>query len=74
MLQGDDLLAYQVIKAIYASNRFSHAVIDVKESEGTVTLIGMVEDFEDREIVEARVRELDGVIEVVNQLHVIDFR
>lgn len=70
MLNHLNDLAYQVIKVIYSSNQFAHACIDVKECQGRITLLGIVETEEDRMIAERRTRAMSGVVEVVNKIRI----
>ena len=64
-------LQHQVQEALSELNELRGAQIDVLDSNGIVTLRGMVPTVAARERAEAIVREMDGVISVINELDVI---
>ena len=64
-------LQHQVQEALSEINELRGAQIDVLDSNGIVTLRGMVPTVDARERAEAIVRGTGGVISVVNELDVI---
>ncbi len=64
---GNDLET-QLTNVLLTTDSIGQAVIEVEESEGTVTLIGSVESESNKFAVEALVRQQDGVTEVINNL------
>ena len=64
-------LQHQVQEALSEINALRGAQIDVLDSNGIVTLRGMVPTVDARERAEAIVRGMDGVVSVVNELDVI---
>lgn len=64
-------LQHQVQEALTEINEMRGARIDVVDSNGIVTLTGMVPTVDARERAEAIVRGMDGVTSVINELDVI---
>ena len=64
-------LQRQVQDALAEINEMRGARIDVLDSNGVVTLTGIVPNVETRERAEAIVRKMDGVISVINELNVV---
>jgi len=64
-------LQHQVQEALSEINELRGAQIDVLDSNGIVTLRGMVPTVDARERAEAIVRGMDSVVSVVNELDVI---
>ena len=64
-------LQHQVQDALAEINEMRDARIDVLNSNGIVTLTGIVPDAETRERAEAIVRGMDGVVNVINELYVV---
>ena len=64
-------LQHQVQEALSEINELRGAQIDVLDSNGIVTLRGMVPTVDARERAEAIVRGMGEVISVVNELDVI---
>lgn len=64
-------LQHQVQGALAEINELRDAQIDVLDSNGIITLRGMVPTVAARERAEAIVRGMDGVISVINELDVI---
>ncbi len=63
-------LQHQVQEALSEINRLRGAQIDVLDSNGIVTLRGIVPTVDARERAEAIVRGMDGVTSVINELDV----
>ncbi|HEX5943064.1 MAG TPA: BON domain-containing protein [Anaerolineales bacterium] len=63
-------LQHQVQEALAEINRLRGAQIDVLDSNGIVTLRGIVPTVDAREQAEAIVRGMDGVTSVINELDV----
>ena len=63
-------LQHQVQEALAEINRLRGAQIDVLDSNGIVTLRGIVPTVDARERAEAIVRGMDGVTSVINELDV----
>lgn len=64
-------LQHQVQEALSEINEMRGARIDVLDSNGIVTLTGIVPTVEARERAEAIVRGMDGVAQVINELNVV---
>ena len=63
-------LQHQVQEALAEINELRGAQIDVLDSNGIVTLRGIVPTVDARERAEAIVRGMDSVISVINELDV----
>ena len=63
-------LQHQVQEALSEINRLRGAQIDVLDSNGIVTLRGIVPTVDARERAEAIVRGMDGVTSVIDELDV----
>lgn len=66
-----DSLQHQVLEALAEINGMRGARIDVLDSNGIVTLTGIVPNVDARERAEAIVRGMDGVTSVINELNVV---
>jgi osmotically-inducible protein OsmY len=64
-------LQHQVQEALAEINEMREAQIDVLDSNGVITLRGMVPTVAARERAEEIVRGMDGVVTVVNELDVV---
>ncbi len=64
-------LQHQVQEALAEINDLRDAQIDVLDSNGIVTLRGVVPTVDARERAEAIVRGMDGVTTVINELDVV---
>jgi osmotically-inducible protein OsmY len=64
-------LQHQVQEALAEINEMRGARIDVLDTNGIVTLTGIVPSVEARERAEAIVRGMDGVTSVINELDVV---
>ena len=64
-------LQHQVQQALGEINEMRDAQIDVLDSNGVITLRGIVPTIAARERAEDIVRGMDGVITVVNELDVV---
>jgi len=62
---------HQVQEALAEINEMRGARIDVLDSNGIVTLTGIVPTVEARERAEAIVRGMNGVTNVINELNVV---
>ena len=62
----DDL----VYVALLTAHDIRHAVIEIKNAQGTVTLKGTVQSEQEKIAAEVLVRQQEGVVEVINQLRV----
>ena len=62
---------HQIQEALAEINEMRGARIDVLNSNGIVTLTGMVPTVEARERAEAILRGMDGVVNVINELNVV---
>ena len=62
---------HQIQEALAEINELRGARIDVLDSNGIVTLTGVVPTVDARERAEAIVRGLDGVTSVINELNVV---
>ena len=64
-------LQHQVQEALAEINEIRDAQIDVLDSNGVITLRGIVPTVAAREKAEEIVRGMDGVVTVVNELDVV---
>jgi osmotically-inducible protein OsmY len=64
-------LQHQIQEALAEINDIRGARIDILDSNGVVTLTGMVPTVDARERAEAIVRGMDGVTSVINELNVV---
>jgi osmotically-inducible protein OsmY len=64
-------LQHQVQEALAEINDMRGARIDILDSNGIVTLTGIVPTVDARERAEAIVRRMDGVTTVINELNVV---
>jgi osmotically-inducible protein OsmY len=64
-------LQHQVQEALAEINDLRDAQIDVLDSNGIVTLRGVVPTVKAREEAESIVRRMDGVTTVINELDVV---
>jgi osmotically-inducible protein OsmY len=64
-------LQHQVQDALAEINDLRGTRIDILNSNGIITLTGIVPDVETRERVESIVRGMDGVTSVINELNVV---
>jgi osmotically-inducible protein OsmY len=62
---------HQIQEALAEINELRGARIDVLNSNGIVTLTGIVPTVEARERAEAILRGMDGVVNVINELNVV---
>jgi hyperosmotically inducible protein len=62
---------HQIQEALAEINEMRGARIDVLDSNGIVTLTGIVPTVEARERAEAILRGIDGVKSVINELNVV---
>jgi osmotically-inducible protein OsmY len=60
-----------VSEVLLISGTLGNAVIEVKDNNGIVTLKGTVESEQDRLVAEELVRQQEGVVRVVNKLHIL---
>ena len=71
MLKVDFDLECLVSEALLISDTLGNAVIEVKDNDGIVTLRGTVESEQDKLVAEALARQQEGVVDIVNNLHVL---
>ena len=64
-------LQHQIQEALAEINEMRGARIDVLDTNGIVTLTGIVPSVDARERAEAIVRGMDGVASVINELNVV---
>ena len=64
-------LQHQIQEALAEINDLRGARIDILDSNGVVTLTGIVPTVDARERAEAIVRGMDGVTSVINELNVV---
>ena len=64
-------LQHEIQEALAEINEMRGAQIDVLDSNGIITLTGIVPTVGAREKAEAIVREMSGVLNVINELNVI---
>lgn len=62
---------HQIQEALVEINEMRGARIDVVDSNGVITLTGIVPTVDARERAEAIVRGVDGVKSVINELNVV---
>ena len=59
-----------VSEALLFSDSLGNVVIEVRDTDGVVTLKGTVESEEDKLAVETLVRQQEGVVDIINNLHI----
>jgi osmotically-inducible protein OsmY len=59
-----------VSQALLFSATIGNAVIEVKDNKGVVTLKGTVESKQDKVTAEQLARQQEGVVDVINNLHI----
>jgi osmotically-inducible protein OsmY len=59
-----------VYEAILITDTMSQAVIEIIEEQGIITLKGTVESEQDKLAAEDLVRQQEGVVDVINNLHI----
>jgi osmotically-inducible protein OsmY len=64
-------LQHQIQDALAEINKLRDAQIDVLDTNGIITLRGMVPTVQARERAEEIVRGMDGVVSVINELDVV---
>ena len=64
-------LQHQVQDALTEINEMRGARIDVLDNNGIVTLTGVVPNNDARERAESIARGMEGVMSVINELHVV---
>lgn len=64
-------LQHQIQDALAEINKLRDAQIDVLDTNGIITLRGMVPTVAARERAEEIVRGMDGVVSVINELDVV---
>lgn len=70
MTRANNDLKSQLMNALLTANGIGKLSIEIRETDGTVTLIGVVESEEDRFEIEALAKEQLGVVDVINELKV----
>ena len=64
-------LQHQIQDALSEINKLRDAQIDVLDTNGIITLTGIVPTVQARERAEEIVRGMDGVVSVINELDVV---
>jgi osmotically-inducible protein OsmY len=64
-------LQHQIQEALAEINELRGARIEVLDTNGVITLTGIVPTVESRERAEAIIRGMDGVTSVINELNVV---
>jgi osmotically-inducible protein OsmY len=62
-----------VCEALLMTNDISQAVIEIEHKEGIITLKGTVQSEKDKLTAEALARQQEGIVEVINKLHILDY-
>ena len=70
-MKENSSLQLQVESALLQDRLTEHADIDVLDSNGIVTLRGIVRSREERDRAEEIVRQVPGVVSVTNELDVV---
>jgi len=60
-----------VSEVLLISDTLGNAVIEVKDNDGIVTLKGTVESEQDKLAAEELARQQQGIVDVVNKLHIM---
>lgn len=68
--QLEKSLQAQVEELLYLHPEFDDQHVHVTEIDGTVTLMGRVQTMLDKNLAESLVKELDGIVNVINLLDV----
>ena len=72
MSRSESNLEDMVSEALLITDDIGHAIIEIEHAEGIITLKGTVESEQDRLIVETLARQQAGVVDVINNLHILD--
>jgi osmotically-inducible protein OsmY len=70
MSRSESNLEELLSEALFITDRISQAVIEITDDDGIITLKGTVESEQDRLSVEALARQHEGVVDVINKLHI----
>jgi osmotically-inducible protein OsmY len=70
MARNESNVEELVCEAILITNSISQAVIEIKDDEGIITLKGTVESEQDKLTAETLARQQEGVVDVINRLHI----
>ena len=72
MSEAGCTVEFLVSEALLISDALGKAVIEVKGNDGIVTLKGMVESEQDWLAAEEIARQQEGVVDVINNLHILN--
>jgi len=72
MSRNENNLQDLVCEALLVKGDISQAVIEIEDNEGIITLKGTVLSEEDRWAAEALARQQEGIVNVINKLHILD--
>jgi len=71
MARSESDLEELVSEVLLITDTIRQAVIEIKDDEGVITLKGTVESEQDRVAAEALTRQQAGVVDVINNLHIL---
>jgi osmotically-inducible protein OsmY len=71
MARSECNLEELVSEVLLITDTIRQAVIEIKDDEGIITLKGTVESEQDRVAAEALTRQQAGVVDVINNLHIL---
>jgi osmotically-inducible protein OsmY len=71
MARSEYNLEELVSEVLLITDTIRQAVIEIKDDEGIITLKGTVESEQDRVAAEALTRQQAGVVDVINNLHIL---
>ena len=70
MSRDESNLEESVSEALLITDTIRQAIIEIRDDNGIVTLKGTVESEQDRLAIETLARQQEGVVAVINELHV----
>jgi len=71
MARSECNLEELVSEVLLITDTIRQAVIEIKDDEGVITLKGTVESEQDKAAAEALTRQQAGVVDVINNLHIL---
>jgi osmotically-inducible protein OsmY len=71
MSRSESNLEELVSEALLITDDISQAIFEIKHDDGIITLKGTVQSEQDRLAAEALARQQEGVVDVINRLHIL---
>ena len=72
-MSGNEINAEDLVcEALLMTHEMRQAVIEIEHKEGIIILKGTVQSEKDKLTAEALARQQEGIVEVINKLHIMD--